>query len=100
MRIKKNENKPSKKIIGIIFIGGGSSWFQGDDEGKVAVQAAKICKADWKHLFKFEKNHVFPVNLFDASEGKHGWHCDMNMQVTCDQTDKPFPKIKTVYAAS
>jgi len=100
MRIKKKENKPSKKIVGIIFIGGGSSWFQGDDEGKVAVQAAKICKADWKHLFKFEKNHVFPVNLFDASEGKYGWHCDMNMQVTCDQTDKPFPKIKTVYAAS
>ena len=99
MSKETNKKKPTK-IVGIIFIGGGSSWFQGDDEGKVAVQAAKICKADWGHLFKFKKNEVFPVNLFDASEGKHGWSCDMNMQVTCNETDKPFPKIKTVYAAS
>ena len=67
----KKEKKEST-ILGIITIGGGASWYQSDDEIKCAFKCAKICKSDWKHLFKFEKKHQFPVNLFDLTKAKKG----------------------------
>ena len=53
----KNEKTKEKKktYLGIIFIGMGSSWCLGEDIGKVAVDCAKFCKMDWKHLFKTKK---------------------------------------------
>ena len=63
----KEAKEDKATVVGIIFIGMGSSWYQGSDDVKVAVQCAKICKQDWKHLFKFERNHAFPVNLYDLT---------------------------------
>ena len=49
-------------ILGIIYLGGGSSWLEGTDETDVAIACAKMCKMDWKHLFKF-KTFIAPVKL-------------------------------------
>ena len=76
----KKEKKEST-ILGIITIGGGASWYQSDDEIKCAFECAKICKSDWKHLFKFEKKHPFPVNLFDLTKAKKGWRQNLNGRV-------------------
>ena len=48
-------NKSAATILGIIYIGMGSSWYQDTEETEVAFQCAKICKADWGHLFKFKR---------------------------------------------
>jgi len=94
----KKEKKEST-ILGIINIGGGASWYQSDDEIKCAFKCAKICKSDWKHLFKFEKKHQFPVNLFDLTKAKKGWRQNLNGRVYCDETKNELPLIKILWVA-
>ncbi len=38
------------KILAIIYIGLGSSWIEGIDENKTALECAKMCKMDWEHF--------------------------------------------------
>jgi len=91
---KTKEDKATK--VGIIFIGMGSSWYQGTDEVKTAVQCAKICKADWKHMFKFERHHAFPVNIYDISKCEDGWTAT-HRGVFCRKTSQKMPYVKTIY---
>jgi hypothetical protein len=83
-------------VVGLIFIGMGSSWYQGTDDVKTAVQCAKICRADWKHLFKFEKDHAFPVNLFDISNCPEGWYAT-DRGVFCSKTKQKLDRKKLMW---
>jgi len=97
--MKKNK-KTKKQYLAIIYIGmGGCSWLIGDDIGEVAVEVAKMCKQDWKHLFKFKKKHVHPVNIFDFTNSE-GWYSRLDMVVKDRDTNKPLKHLKTVYAVS
>ena len=59
--------KTKKEILGLIYIGAGSTWCVDKDETSTAVQCAKMCKSDWGHLFKFKRHENFKVNLYDVS---------------------------------
>ena len=83
-------------VVGIILIGMGSSWYQGTDDVKTAVQCAKICKADWKHLFKFEKDHAFAVNLYDISKCDDGWFAT-HQGVFCRKTKQKLDRKKLMW---
>ena len=92
----KEAKEDKATVVGIIFIGMGSSWYQGSDDVKVAVQCAEICKQDWKHLFKFERNHAFPVNLYDLTNCEKGWYAT-HRGVLCRATNKELPRKKLLY---
>ena len=94
MKAKTKTNKDT--IVGIIMIGMGSTWLTGTDEVKVSVECAKMCKSDWKHMFKFEKDHVFPVNLYDIKDCEDGWFATFN-GVFCSKTNNRCKFIKTIY---
>ena len=90
-------NKPEANILGIIYIGGGSSWIEGTDETEVAFDCAKMCKMDWKHLFKFKRKHKFAVNIFDISKlGIKGWHATFD-GVFNHATNEKIPHKKTIW---
>ena len=68
----------ARKILGIVFISGGSSWaceLETVGLEVIASRAAKNTKRSWKHLFKFKKEYVCPVHMFDVSKA-HGWNCE------------------------
>ena len=88
--------KQEATMVGIIYIGGGSSWYQDTDATKIAIQCAKICKADWKHLFKFKRKQDFPVNLYDISKCNKGWSATFD-GVFDEETSKRLPFIKTIH---
>ena len=84
-------------ILGIIYLGGGSSWLEGTDETDVAIACAKMCKMDWKHLFKFKKKQRFAVNIYNISKlGTKGWYAAAH-GVWDDETKKPIPHKKTIW---
>ena len=91
------KDKTHYKYLGIILIGGGSSWYQDDNIGKVAIKTAKQCKRDWKCLFNF-RNHVFTINIYDITKFKNGWIFDYQQGMRCQKTSKPIKLLKTVYA--
>ena len=97
-KTKKEETKKKKTYLGIIFIGMGSSWCLGENIGKVAVDCAKFCKMDWKHLFKIKKNHVHPVNIYDITDTSGGWYAGTDGVVRDKETNKEIPHLKVVYA--
>jgi len=68
----------TKKILGIVFISGGSSWACEPDTVPlevIASRAAKNTKQSWKHLFKFPKEYVCPVHLYDVTKSDGLWTC-------------------------
>ena len=84
-------------ILGIIYMGGGSSWLEGTDETDTAFDCAKMCKMDWGHLFKFKKKQKFGVNIYDISKlGTKGWYADAH-GVWVDKTKEPIPHKKTIF---
>jgi len=91
--------KQEATIVGLIYIGAGSSWYQDTDEITVATECAKICKADWKHLFKFKRKQDFAVNLYDISKCNKGWFATNN-GVFDEETSKLLPFIKTIYVVA
>lgn len=91
------KEKKHYKYLGIIFIGGGSSWYVDDTIGKTAVKSAKQCKRDWSHLFKL-KGEVLSVNIYDISNLEEGWNFDLWTGMRCNKTDKKIELLKTVYA--
>tara|TARA_R110000796_G_scaffold25292_1_gene71465 strand:+ start:163 stop:453 length:291 start_codon:yes stop_codon:yes gene_type:complete len=92
-------DKEKKHYVGFILIGLGSTWYQGDNIGKVATKAAKLARQDWKHLFKL-KNHVFTVNIYDITElgDDKEWQMDYQRGMRCTKTDKKIELLKMVYA--
>ena len=91
------KEKKHYKYLGIIFIGGGSSWYQDDDIGKVAIKTAKICKEDWGRYYDL-KNQILTVNIFDISKFKDGWVCNDYLGMICKKTKKPIKLVKEVFA--
>ena len=95
----------TKQILGIVFISGGSSWATAELTDKVTLEviasrAAKNTKRSWKHLFKFPKEYVCPVNLYDVSKA-HGWNCEkvgeiMPILKSGKLGKKPCKFIKTI----
>ena len=95
----------TKTVLGIVFISGGSSWATAELTDKVTLEviasrAAKNTKRSWKHLFKFPKEYVCPVNLFDVSKA-HGWNCEkvgeiMPILKSGKLGKKPCKFIKTI----
>ena len=86
-------------LLGIIFIRGGSSWCTGSSEPEViAAKAVKGCIKDWKHLFKFNKDAVFPVHLYDISECSEGWYAECTC-VYDTKTKQPAKFLKTLKVA-
>jgi len=68
----------AKKILGIVFIGAGSSWATDTDETAlevIASRAAKHTKQKWKHLFKFPPESICPVHLYDVTKSDGLWTC-------------------------
>jgi len=72
----------TRKILGIVFISGGSSWATAELTDKVTLEviasrAAKNTKRSWKHLFKFPKEYICPVHLYDITKAYKGsWNCE------------------------
>ncbi len=88
------------KILAIIYIGLGSSWIEGIDENKTALECAKMCKMDWEHLFKFKRKHKFAVNIFDISKlGTRGWVARQN-GVWIYKTKEQIPHKKTIWVTA
>ncbi len=80
----------------------GTSYYLGDigeDEGKVAITCAKICRQDWGHLFKIKKSDAQPVNIFDATNTNGNWSFYGGI-VRDRDTEKPLTRLKTIYATS
>jgi len=94
-----------KTVLGIVYISGGSSWATAELTDKVTLEviasrAAKNTKRSWKHLFKFPKEYICPVNLFDVSKA-HGWNCEkvgeiMPILKSGKLGKKPCKFIKTI----
>ena len=84
-------------ILAIIYMGGGSTWLEGTDETDTAIECAKMCKMDWKHLFKFKKKQRFAVNIFDISKlDTEGWYADAH-GVWVSKTKEQIPHKKTIW---
>jgi hypothetical protein len=92
---RKKMSETKKQILGIIFIGAGSSWYVDKDESTASKKCAKMCKQDWGHLFKFKRRQDFKVNLFDVT-GKD-WTALYNGYVKDKENNNiPLLKIETV----
>ena len=68
----------TRKILGIVFIGAGSSWAMESDTVPlevIASRAAKNTKNSWKHLYKFQKEYLCPVHLYDVTKSDGLWTC-------------------------
>ena len=86
-------------LLGIIFIRGGSSWFSGTHETElIAAKTVKVLVRDWKHLFKFEKDDLYPVHIFDISDCPEGWYAT-GTDVFCQETKKSVKFLKTLKVA-
>lgn len=66
---------PEYDYCGIVFIGGGSSWSYAATPEDAAEKAAKRCKRDWKHMYKFKRKQPFVLNVYDTKE-VDGWYAD------------------------
>lgn len=88
-------SETKKEILGLIYIGAGSTWCVDKDETSTAVQCAKMCKEDWGHLFKFKRHQQFSVNLFDVTGKK--WQAYHNGVFDKGKDEKiPLLKVATV----
>ena len=96
----KTEKDP-KTILGIIFISGGSTFYTSSDTPieEMASKVVKRCKRDWKHLFKFKKDALWPVHFYDIT-GFDGWSADYAGEVTELTSDKKATFIKTLKVVS
>lgn len=96
----KTEKDP-KTILGIIFISGGSTFYSSSNTPleEMASKVVKRCKRDWKHLFKFKKDALWPVHFYDIS-GCDSWHADCSGKVFNSSNCQEMPFIKTLKVVS
>tara|TARA_Y100001938_G_C8004252_1_gene386454 strand:+ start:724 stop:1020 length:297 start_codon:yes stop_codon:yes gene_type:complete len=94
--VSKKEN-PQKMILGIVFISGGSTFYSSSDTPmeEMASIIVKRTVKDWKHLFKFKKNALWPVHFYDIS-GFEGWNADYAGKVTDLKSKKEAPFLETL----
>ena len=74
-----------------------------EDLDKDLVEMASIIvkrtKSDWKHLFKFKKNALWPVHFYDIT-GFDGWSADYCGKVTDLKSNKEAPFLETLKVVS
>ena len=87
-------------LLGIIFVGhGGSTFASGVHEPEViASKAIRRMKKDWKFLYKFKRDALHPVHIFDISNCEDGWYAEMQ-EVYDTKTKKPAKFLKTLKVA-
>jgi len=95
------KKKTPQMILGIIFISGGSTFYSSSDTPieEMASIIVKRTKRDWKHLFKFKKNALWPVHFYDIS-GFDGWSADYAGKVTDLKSNKEAPFLETLKVVS
>tara|TARA_R100001591_G_scaffold11138_1_gene17499 strand:- start:57 stop:401 length:345 start_codon:yes stop_codon:yes gene_type:complete len=72
---KKVEYKQQeKKYLAFMYVGGGSSWYQGTLEPEhAALKCVKQAKQDWKSLYTWKPETKWYVSIFDITNCKYGW---------------------------
>lgn len=84
----------SKDLCAIVFIGGGSSWAWGGDKTEAANRAVRICRSDWKHLYKFKKGATVAVTILDM-KNRNGWYAD-HRGIFDDTTHKQIQPMEII----
>ena len=101
--MKKESKKaiPKKMILGIVFISGGSTFYSSSDTPieEMASIIVKRTVKDWKHLFKFKKNALWPVHFYDIT-GFEGWSADYCGKVTELNGTREAPFMETLKVVS
>ena len=94
---RANAKPDPKRYCGIVFIGGGSSWFYAATIDEAAKKAAIQCKQDWKSLFKFEKKQELNVVVVEMTDHS-GWYSNGDGVRSSDtkQIIKPTKVVKVV----
>ena len=68
-----NDSK-EKKYLAFMYVGGGSSWYQGTLEPEhAALKCVKQAKKDWRTIYKWEPETKWYVSIFDITNCKYGW---------------------------
>ena len=101
MKKESKEAIPEKMILGIVFISGGSTFYSSSDTPieEMASIIVKRTKRDWKHLFKFKKNALWPVHFYDIT-GFDGWSADCSGKVTEYNGTREAPFLETLKVVS
>jgi hypothetical protein len=61
----------ARAYLAISFIGGGSSWVEGEDQDKMIAALHKQVRKDWEHLFDIKENPGVRIYALDGAE--HWW---------------------------
>tara|TARA_B100000427_G_scaffold328835_2_gene342979 strand:- start:673 stop:960 length:288 start_codon:yes stop_codon:yes gene_type:complete len=90
-------DKPKTMLLAIVFISGGSTYYNSDktDKEEMAATVVKRAIKDWKHLFKFKKNALWPVHFYDITNFD-GWSADYSGKVTELGTNKEAKFLETL----
>tara|TARA_R100001443_G_scaffold26442_1_gene39677 strand:+ start:2124 stop:2411 length:288 start_codon:yes stop_codon:yes gene_type:complete len=90
-------DKPKTMLLAIVFISGGSTYYSSDKTNKEEMAATVVKRAikDWKDLFKFKKNALWPVHFYDITNFD-GWSADYSGKVTELGTNKEAKFLETL----
>ena len=68
-----NDSK-EKKYLAFMYVGGGSSWYQGTLEPEhAALKCVKQAKKDWRTVYRWKPETKWYVSIFDVTNCKYGW---------------------------
>ena len=94
-----NDSKETKEktIVGIVWLQPyATSYCIGKNEKNIitATRTAKYTKRYWKHQFKFPKNTIITVFLYDLTECGDKWGYEYGGYVYDDETKKQMPFLE------
>ena len=96
--IKKEETTQKEKtIVGIVWLQPyATSYCIGKNEKNIitATRTAKYTKRYWKHQFKFPKNTIITVYLYDLTECGDKWGYEYGGLVYDEETKKQMPFLE------
>lgn len=81
----KTKTDACAAYLAISFIGGGSSWVEGEDQDKLIKALYKQVPKDWGHLFDFKEN---PNVRIYALNGTKKWWADHDGVFNYDTEEK------------
>jgi|TARA_B100000519_G_scaffold86085_1_gene74696 hypothetical protein len=95
---KKEETTQNEKtIVGIVWLQPyATSYCIGKNEKNIitATRTAKYTKRYWKHQFKFPKNTIITVYLYDLTECGDKWGYEYGGYVYDEETKKQMPFLE------
>jgi len=94
-----NDSKETreKTIVGIVWLQPfATSYCIGKNEKNIitATRTAKYTKRYWKHQFKFPKNTIITVYLYDLTECGDKWGYEYGGLVYDEETKKQMPFLE------